>query len=30
MRRLAFAIVILISGFAVSNQAHAVVFANGV
>jgi hypothetical protein len=30
MRRLAFAIVILISGLAVSNQAHAVVCANGV
>jgi hypothetical protein len=30
MRRFVFAIVILIGGFAVSNQAHAVVCANGV
>jgi hypothetical protein len=30
MRRFAFAIVILIGGFAISNQAHAVVCANGV
>jgi hypothetical protein len=30
MRRFALAIVILIGGFALSNQAHAVVCANGV